>query len=98
MYQKELGFKIDPETKEYLIPDEHKEEVLQQLYPFENCPSLDTVLYDLHMQKTFVCRDYRVVREGDFNSLMSSFKGGGSVIDWMPEELGKEHDKMNNGY
>jgi len=97
MYQKELDFWIDPKTNEYSIPDVFKEEVLQQLYPYDDCPSLDTVLYDLHKQKTFVCRDYRVVRDDNFNWLMSPFKGGGSVIDWMPEELGKEYDRMNNG-
>lgn len=52
---------MDNKTKEYTIPEKDKEKVLKGLYPFKDIPSLDTVLYDMHEDKTFVCREYKVV-------------------------------------
>lgn len=74
------------EVEEYIIPEDQKAEVLQQLYLFDPVPSLDEELYDLHEGKKFRVRDYRVVRDGDHNYLVSPYfpSSGGSVIDWMP--------------
>ena len=76
-------------VEEYVIPDEKREEVLERLYPFERVPSLDEVRFDLHEEKLFKVRDFRVTREYGMNFLVSPYypKSGGSVIDWMPPEF-----------
>jgi hypothetical protein len=73
-------------VEEYIIPDETKGEILERLYPFRPIPSLDEELYDLHKEKRFRVRDFRVTRESGHNFLVSPYypRSGGSVIDWMP--------------
>ncbi len=72
-------------VEEYIIPDQYKEEVLKLLYPFIPVPSLDDEMIDIHEDKTFLVKDYRVVREGRVDMLVSPYYplSGGSVIDWM---------------
>ena len=79
-------------VEEYIIPDDRKAEVLRQLYIFSPVPSLDEELYDLHEDKKFRVRDFRVTWEGGQNFLVSPYypSSGGSVIDWMPLELMEE--------
>ena len=78
--------------EEYVIPDDKKEEVLKQMYPFVHVPSLDDELYDLHENKRFFVKDYRVVREGNMDLLVSPYypNSGGSVIDWMPPTFAED--------
>ena len=80
--------------EEYVIPEEKRAEVLEQLYIFDPVPSLDEERFDLHSGKKFFVRDYRVTREEGMNYLVSPYyeEGGGSVIDWMPTEAGEEMD------
>lgn len=77
------------EIEEYIIPEDKKAEVLNSLYPFEGVPSLDEERYDLHAEKNFKVKDYRVTWEEGMNYLVSPyyFEGGGTVIDWMPTDL-----------
>jgi len=79
-------------VEEYLIPDDKKAEVLEQLYIFEPVPALDEERFDLHEGKKFRVRDFRVTWEDDHNFLVSPFypSSGGSVIDWMPVDAGDE--------
>ena len=72
----------------YIIPEEDKEKVLKELYPFVDTPSLNTVMLDLHENKCFTVRDYLVIREGKQNYLVSPYFGstGGSVLDWVDPE------------
>ena len=74
-------------VEEFLIPEEDKEIVLAQLYPFSPIPQLTDVLYDLHADKTFVVKDFRVTWEHGMNFLVSPYypESGGTVIDWMDE-------------
>lgn len=76
----------DEEIEEYIIPEDKKAEVLDTLYPFEPVPALDEVLFDIHENKKFIVRDFRVTREHGMNLLVSPYyyRSGGSVIDWMP--------------
>ena len=76
------------EIEEYIIPEEQKADVLDQLYPFEPVPALDEERYDLHEGKKFLVKDFRVTRENGMNYLMSPYyaNSGGSVIDWMPAD------------
>ncbi len=74
-------------VEEFIIPDEDKEIVLAQLYPFSPIPKLSDVLYDLHADKTFIVKDFRVTWEYGMNYLVSPYypENGGTVIDWMDE-------------
>jgi len=82
------------ELEEYVIPVEKRAEVLEQLYIFDPVPSLDEERFDLHAERKFFVRDFRVTREEGMNYLVSPYyeEGGGSVIDWMPAETGEEMD------
>ena len=82
-----LVFPDGTSVDEFIIPDEDKEIVLEELYPFSPIPKLTDVLYDLHADKTFVCKDFRVTWEHGMNYLVSPYypQGGGTVIDWIDE-------------
>lgn len=71
----------------YDIPEDSRKSVLEQLYPFDNVPSLDRTMVDLHTNRRFRVGDYRVTREGDFNFLVTPYytEAGGTVLDWMEE-------------
>ncbi|MDB6094482.1 MAG: hypothetical protein JWM32_2044 [Verrucomicrobia bacterium] len=73
-----------PSSEEYVIPPEHKAEVLALLYPFVGCPKLTARKLDIHENKKFVIRDFKVVRERGANLLVSPYyyNSGGTVIDW----------------
>lgn len=83
-----LYMKFGPPTNEYIIPDEDKEEVLQELYPFHPCPKLQDIRFDLHEEKYFKVADYKVIREKNRNFLVSPYyaNSGGMVIDWMERD------------
>lgn len=76
-------------VEEYIVPDKEKALVLDKLYPFEPVPDLDERMYDLHEEKEFLVREYRVVRGEDMDLLVSPyyFNSGGTVIDWMPPDF-----------
>jgi hypothetical protein len=86
----ELSIGFDAEM--YVIPEEHKQEVLEQVYPFKGIPALGDVMYDLHEEKDFKVKDFKVLREDGYNFLVSPYyaNSGGTVIDWMPEEAAKK--------
>jgi hypothetical protein len=77
---------IDRIIEEYIIPEEKKAEVLKQLYPFSPVPALTAKMLDIHEDKTFRVRDFRVTRENNRNWLVSPYYhlSGGTVIDWFP--------------
>jgi len=78
-------------VEEFIIPEEDKELVLEQLYPFSPIPKLTDVVYDLHADKTFAIKDFRVTWEHGMNYLVSPYypESGGTVIDWVDEDWGK---------
>ena len=73
-------------VEEYIIPEDKKEAVLKLLYPFKNVPHLDKVMIDIHENKRFRVRDFKVIQGPDRPFLMSPYweTSGGSVIDWFP--------------
>jgi|ERR671922_1575984 hypothetical protein len=91
-----LFFPNGTSVEEFIIPDEDRELVLEQLYPFSPIPKLTDVLYDLHADKTFVVKDFRVTWEHGMNYLVSPYypESGGTVIDWVDEDWasGDEED------
>jgi hypothetical protein len=72
--------------EEYVIPEEERAGVLEDLYPFEPVPGLDERMYDLHEEKEFRVGDFRVVRGEVMDLLVSPYflESGGTVLDWMP--------------
>ncbi|NUQ84458.1 MAG: hypothetical protein HUU11_07075 [Anaerolineales bacterium] len=88
-------------VEEFIIPEEDKEIVLEQLYPFSPVPKLTDVMYDLHADKTFVVRKFRVTWEHGMNYLVSPYypENGGTVIDWMDENswVDDEYDEEDFG-
>ena len=81
-------------VEEFMIPDEDKEIVLEQLYPFTPVPKLTDEMYDLHANKTFIVKDFRVTWEHGMNYLVSPYypESGGTVIDWMGEDAWVEDE------
>ncbi len=79
-------------VEDFIIPEEDREIVLEQLYPFSPLPKLTDVMYDLHADKTFVVKDFRVTREHGMNYLVSPYypESGGTVIDWVDEDWATE--------
>jgi hypothetical protein len=75
--------------EEYVIPPEEKARVLEDLYPFEPVPKLLDVMFDLHEEKPFQVREYRVIRGKSMDYLVSPyfFNSGGTVMDWMPPDF-----------
>ena len=75
-------------VEEFIIPEEDKEIVLEQIYPFLPIPKLTDGIYDLHADKTFEVREFRVTWEHGMNYLVSPYypESGGTVIDWMDED------------
>ena len=84
---KPMYFPDGTSAEEFIIPDEDKELVLAQLYPFSPIPKLTDEVYDLHADKTFIVKDFRVTWEHGMNYLVSPYypESGGTVIDWMDE-------------
>ena len=72
-------------VEEYIIPEDKKESVLALLYPFFSVPHMDKVMIDIHENKRFRVRDFKVIQGPDRPFLMSPYweTSGGSVIDWM---------------
>ena len=99
MYDKEpvLNFPLHRTTgpsneliQSYDIPDKAKEEVLTEMYPFQPFPELEDIFYDIHEGKTFIVRDFNVIRDHEINFPVSPYylNSGGSVLDWMtPDRL-----------
>ena len=73
-------------VEEYCIPDHHKADVLDWLYPFHPVPKLEDHMLDLHEDRIFRVAEYRVTWEGGMNWLVSPYypESGGTVIDWWP--------------
>ena len=81
-------------VEEYIIPDEKRQEVLEELYLFDPVPSLDEECFDLHEGKTFIVREFRVTWENGQNWLVSPYypSSGGTVIDWLPADAAHADD------
>jgi hypothetical protein len=75
--------------EEYVIPEEEKIQVFDNLYPFDPVPALNEMMYDLHEERQFRVGDFRVIRGETMDMLVSPyyFNSGGTVIDWMPPDF-----------
>ncbi len=85
----ELEMAFGPAEQEYIIPDKDKEKVLKDLWPLKSTfPGIDEEWFDLHSQKEFRIRDYRVIRCRERNMLVAPDypHTGGMLVDWMPSK------------
>ena len=86
----------------YDIPDDRKAELLDELYPFAPSLRLDDTLFDLHERRSFMVRDFLVVREDNSNFAVSPYylHSGGTILDWMPMDrlLPDTDDEIENEY
>ena len=85
----ELAMRSGPPAQEYVIPEDERAKVLKSIYPFSPCPDLNALRFDLHEEKYFAVREFKVIRENERNFLVSPFyaNSGGMVIDWLDEPL-----------
>ena len=82
-------------VEEFIIPDEDRELVLEQIYPFSPIPELTDIMYDIHADKTFMVKEFRVTWEHGMNYLVSPYypESGGTVIDWWDENWNETLDE-----
>jgi len=85
-------------VEEFIIPDEDRELVLEQIYPFSPIPKLTDVMYDIHADKKFMVKDFRVTWEHGMNYLVSPYypESGGTVIDWWDENWDEALDELDD--
>lgn len=82
-------------TQEYEIPEEEREAVFRKLYLFDKPPAMDETILDIHEDKKFKVRDFRVIREGEGNFIVSPYYpvSGGTLLDWVNcSEIKQEPD------
>ena len=73
----------------YDIPEDKKEEVFKELYPFAGAPEMEDERLDIHSGKKFKVKDYLVIRSRKRNFIVSPYynEAGGMVVDWVtPDE------------
>jgi len=89
-----LYFPDGSSVEEFIIPDEDRQLVLEQIYPFSPVPKLTDQMIDIHVDRAFTVRDFRVTWEHGMNYLVSPYysEGGGTVIDWIDESWEVEDD------
>ena len=73
---------------EFIIPEEDKEIVLKQVYPFSPIPKLTEKKFDFYVDKVFLVKDFRVTWEMDINFLVGAYydESGWSIVDWHKKE------------
>ena len=95
----ELPYELRPmkvavggQEQEYVIPEEDKQKVLNDLWPFEeDAPNVEDTLIDLHSRKKFKVKDFRVIRCRERNMICAPDypNTGGMLVDWMHEDTGE---------
>lgn len=82
--------------EEYQLPLESKASFFAENSHFGNRLCMTDTVFDLHSQKFFTLSDYKVIREREINYIVSPYylEGGGTVIDFMPEQFGHDYMKM----
>lgn len=93
-----LYFANGASVEEFIIPDEDRELVLEQIYPFSPIPKLTDIMYDIHADKKFMVKEFRVTWEHGMNYLVSPYypESGGTVIDWWDENWDEVFDELDD--
>lgn len=78
-------------TKEnlYSIPQDEKEELLKDLWPFTATPKMSERMFDIHEGKTFIFKDVQIMRWKNWNIIVSPYylQSGGTLIDFVNPSL-----------
>ena len=84
--KRQVSWRSDPRSGEYLVPAEDKPVLLQRLCPFAWIPGPQDTLIDAVLNERFVVRDFKVIRESEMNFIASPYyyRNGGTVLDWEP--------------
>ena len=86
---RKLEMAFGPAEQEYIIPAEDKEKVLKDLWPLaKDVPGMEDTRFDLHSEKEFLVKDYRVIRCRERNMIVAPDypHTGGMLVDWMPSK------------
>ncbi|MGN0892645.1 MAG: hypothetical protein ACI4Q0_05130 [Oligosphaeraceae bacterium] len=74
---------------EYVIPIKDKQKVLRALWPFKGpVPKLNDTFFDIHSQKEFKVKEFRVIRCRGRNMICAPDypNTGGMVVDWATDQ------------
>lgn len=84
-HKTEYNGEVVMEDRIYIIPDDKKQEVLEALWCFTPTPKLEDVFFDIHENKCFTLKDYRVIRWKGRNIIVSPYylKSGGTILDFV---------------
>jgi hypothetical protein len=71
--------------QKYVIPDDKRQEVLDNTFPFTPVPKIDETMIDLHTEKDFIVKDYAIIRYANRNIVVSPYfnEKGGMSVDWI---------------
>ena len=71
--------------QKYVIPDDKRQEVLDNTFPFMPVPKIDEARTDLHTEKDFIVKDYAIIRYAYRNIVVSPYfnENGGMSVDWV---------------
>ena len=72
----------------YEIPEEDKEKIWKSLNPFMTSFTMDDILLDIHSNKKFALKDFKVIRSNGRNFIASPYyaEAGGTLLDFVPPE------------
>ena len=86
---RELETAIGTVDLEYVIPIKDKQKVLRTLWPFKGpVPKLNDTFFDIHSQKEFKVKEFRVIRCRGRNMICAPGypNTGGMVVDWATDQ------------
>jgi len=71
--------------QKYVIPDDKRQEVLDNTFPFMPVPKINETMIDLHTEKDFIVKDYAIIRYANRNIVVSPYfnEKGGMSVDWI---------------
>lgn len=84
--------------QKYVIPDDKRQEVLDNTFPFTPVPKIDKTMIDLHTEKDFIVKDYAIIRYANRNIVVSPYfnEKGGMSIDWIRDKNSNNAMQLND--
>jgi hypothetical protein len=73
-------------SEEYVIPPGDKDQVVQRLWLYAEPITMTTLMIDIECDRQFRAEDFKIVREGGQNHLVSPYyyESGATIIDCWP--------------
>lgn len=84
--------------QKYVIPDDKRQEVLDNTFPFTPVPKIDETMIDLHTEKDFIVKDYAIIRYANRNIVVSPYfnEKGGMSVDWIRDMNSNNAMQLND--